>query len=337
MSDPKFWQGRSVLVTGATGLLGGWLTPELLRCGADVVALVRDGAPHSILASSGWLGKVRAVYGSLSDFGLLRRTLAEYSVQTVFHLGAQTLVGVAKADPLSTLEANIQGTWTLLEAARQCRTPQVLVASSDKAYGESPSLPYREDYPLQGRYPYEVSKSCADLIAQMYAATYRLPVGIVRCGNLFGGGDLNFSRTVPGVIQATERGEPFVIRSDGQYIRDFLYVEDAVHAYLLLAERLAAEESLIGEAFNFSLEVRYTVLHIVEMALRMMGRPELKPVVQNIARNEIREQYLASDKARQRLGWAPKYGMEEGLRRTIAWYREFFAAHAPEQMAVAAQ
>ena len=289
------------------------------------MVLVRDGSPRSLLVRDGWLNRVPAVFGSLTDDGLLRRTMAEYSVQTVFHLGAQTLVGVAQIDPVGTLEANVRGTWTVLEAARQTGVQQVLMASSDKAYGESASLPYLEDHPLVGRFPYEASKSCADLIAQMYARTYSLRVGIVRCGNLFGGGDLNFSRLIPGAIRTTLRGDNFRIRSDGKFIRDFLYVEDAVEAYLCLAEHLAADPSLAGEAFNFGLGLRLTMLDLVDRILEIMGRPDLRPIVENIANNEIREQYMASDKAHQRLGWAPFYGMDEGLRRTAAWYKKHLA------------
>ena len=321
----SFWEGRAVFVTGATGLLGSWLVPELVRRGANVVALVRDGAPRSKLVSDGWLDRIATVRGSLTDGELLRRSLAEYAIESVFHLGAQTLVGVAKHDPVGTLDANVRGTWLLLEAARQCQVKQVIVASSDKAYGDSDRLPYREDYPLQGRFPYEVSKSCTDLITTMYAQTYGCPTAIVRCGNLFGGGDLNFSRLIPGVIAATLRSERFVIRSDGLYVRDFLYVEDAVDAYLTLAERLAAEPALAGEAFNFGLELRLTMLDLVNKVLQMMGRPDLQPVIQDIARAEIREQYLDAGKARERLQWAARIGMDEGLRRTIDWYRAFNA------------
>ena len=315
-------------MTGATGLLGSWVVPELVRRGAEVVALVRDGAPRSILARDGWLDRIVTVRGSLSDDGLLRRAFAEYGIETAFHLGAQTLVGVAKVDPVGTLEANVRGTWLLLEAARQAGVKQVLVASSDKAYGDSANLPYFEDHPLQGRFPYDVSKSCTDLITTMYARTFGLCACIVRCGNLFGGGDLNFSRLIPGVIRATVRNEPFLIRSDGKFVRDFLYVEDAADAYLALAEKMAADPALAGEAFNFGLELRPTMLELTEKVLAMMGRSDLRPVVQNIASAEIREQYLDAGKARARLGWKPRYGMDEGLKRTIDWYRRFLAEEA---------
>ena len=315
-------------MTGATGLLGSWVVPELVRRGAEVVALVRDGAPRSILARDGWLDRIVTVRGSLSDDGLLRRAFAEYGIETAFHLGAQTLVGVAKVDPVGTLEANVRGTWLLLEAARQAGVKQVLVASSDKAYGDSANLPYFEDHPLQGRFPYDVSKSCTDLVTTMYARTFGLCACIVRCGNLFGGGDLNFSRLIPGVIRATVRNEPFLIRSDGKFVRDFLYVEDAADAYLALAERMAADPSLAGEAFNFGLELRPTMLELTEKVLGMMGRSDLRPVVQNIASAEIREQYLDAGKARARLGWKPRHGMDEGLKRTIDWYRRFLAEEA---------
>lgn len=312
-------------MTGATGLLGSWLVPELVQRGASVVALVRDGAPRSRLVRDGWLERIATVQGSLTDEGLVRRTLAEYAIDSVFHLGAQTLVGVAKLDPVGTLEANVRGTWMLLEAARQCNVKQVLVASSDKAYGDSDRLPYREDHPLQGRFPYDVSKSCADLVTTMFARTYGLRAAVVRCGNLFGGGDLNFSRLIPGVILATLKGENFLIRSDGKYVRDFLYVEDAADAYITLAEKLAADPALAGEAFNFGLELRPTMLELAEKVLAMMGRPDLRPVVQNVASAEIREQYLDARKARERLDWHPRHGMDEGLRRTIDWYRKFLA------------
>jgi CDP-glucose 4,6-dehydratase len=335
----RFWNERTVLVTGATGLLGGWLVKQLIHEGAEVVALVRDHAPGSMAVRENLLERCVVVRGSLTDASLLRRTIAEYSPQTVFHLAAQTLVGIAKRDPVGTLEANVQGSWTLLEACRECSVPQVILASSDKAYGSSSELPYLETHPLQGRFPYEVSKSCVDLIAQMYAVTYGLPACIVRCGNLFGGGDLNFSRTVPGVIRDTIHNRRFVIRSDGKYVRDFLYVEDAVRAYMTVAECLADDPSIAGEAFNFSLEVKLTVLDVVDSVLRVMEREDLSPLVQNTVSNEIREQYMVSRKAREWLRWSPTYGMEEGLVRTVAWYHRYFNSfeHATQKLHTVAE
>jgi CDP-glucose 4,6-dehydratase len=317
----SFWKSRPVLVTGATGLLGGWLVKHLIDRGAEVVALVRDNVPGSLLAREGILDHIQVVHGSLSDDSLIRRALAEYEIKTVMHLAAQTLVGVAKQDPVGTLEANIRGSWNVLEAARQSKGVQVLVASSDKAYGDSPNLPYTEDQPLRGVFPYDCSKSCVDLISKMYAHTYGLQVGIVRCGNLFGGGDLNFSRLIPGILRASLRREPFLIRSDGQNVRDYLYVEDAADAYLVLAEKLASDPSLSGEAFNFSLEVRYTVLELLALVQAQLGSERVEPIIQNIASNEIREQYTSAAKALRLLDWKPRFGMEEGIRRSIDWYR----------------
>lgn len=288
------------------------------------MVLVRDHAPQSMFTRENLARHCEVVYGPLQDLRLLQRALSEYSVKTVFHLAAQAIVSTAKIDPVGTLEANVQGTWNLLEACRQTRVSQILIASSDKAYGSHESLPYVETQALQGKFPYEVSKSCADLIAGMYATTYRLPVAIARCANLFGGGDLNFSRLIPDLIRQTLEGKRFVIRSDGKFVRDFLYVEDAASAYLCLAQRLAQNSDLSGEAFNFSMEARLTVLELVQKTLRMMGRTELEPIVENSTTNEIREQYLSIEKARRLLGWSAECSLEQGLRRTVDWYRDFF-------------
>ena len=321
-----FWQDRRVFVTGATGLLGSTLVACLLQRGARVTALIRDHVSKSRLWSTHMSDQITCVYGSLTDPHLLQRALAEHEAQTVIHLGAQTLVGIAKQDPVGTLESNVRGTWLLLEAARQVNVQQVLIASSDKAYGATDTLPYREDHPLRGQYPYDVSKSCTDLISKMYAATFGLPVSIVRCGNLFGGGDLNYSRIVPGVIQAALHGEPFVIRSDGKFVRDFLYVEDAALAYLILAEAMESNPAIYGEAFNFSLGLPLTTLELAGLIVKLMGCSNLQPIVQNNVSTEIREQYLDATKARTWLSWAPRYRLEEGLERTIAWYRSDFEA-----------
>ncbi len=307
--------------------MGSWLVKALLREGADVVALVRDQAPKSMLVREGLLQRIAVVSGDLESLSTMQRAIAEYQPHTVFHLAAQPLVQVAKLDPVGTLRANVMGTWNVLEACRLTGKSNIVVASSDKAYGANENLPYLETHPLQGRYPYDVSKSCTDLITQMYSATYGLKTAIARCGNLFGGGDLNYSRTIPGVIQATLAGERFVIRSDGKFVRDFLYVKDAAECYLALGERLAEDASITGEAFNFSLGLRLTVLDIVNMTLKIMGRTDLEPVIQNIASSEIREQYLDAGKARKKLGWSPKYGMEDALRETIAWYKAELCSH----------
>ena len=321
MSD--FWQDRPTLVTGATGFLGGALVKRLLDLSADVVCIVRDWVPQSELVRSGAIEQVRIVRGDLCDAALLERVMGEYETAVVFHLAAQTIVGIANRNPVSTFESNIRGTWLLLEACR--RSPcvkQIVVASSDKAYGQHDGLPYDEDTPLRGRHPYDVSKSCADLIAQAYASTYSLPLVIARCGNLYGGGDLNWNRIVPGTVRSVNRGRRPVIRSDGAFVRDYLYVDDAAEAYLLLARKLASEPALAGHAFNFSNEDQVTVLELVRRIISLSGS-DLEPEILDEAANEIPRQYLSAAKARQRLGWAPRYALDDGLRATIDWYKRF--------------
>jgi CDP-glucose 4,6-dehydratase len=324
------WKDRNVLVTGAAGLLGSWLAQALVEAGANVTCLLRDTVPHSYLVLSGTIQRVNIVHGGLEDYFTVLRAINEYEAATVFHLGAQTIVGTAARSALSTFESNIKGTWNVLEACRECGklVKSIVVASSDKAYGSHPNLPYTEEAPLRGRFPYDVSKSCADLLAFSYYETYRLPVGITRCGNLYGGGDLNFSRIVPGTMRSILRGEPPIIRSDGKYVRDYFYVEDAVEAVLSLAERLEGA-GFHGEAFNFGNETPVTVLELVHRILALGGTPELEPVVLNETNHEIREQYLDCTKARTRLHWRAKYPLEEGLRRTFAWYRNFLDGTPP--------
>jgi CDP-glucose 4,6-dehydratase len=314
-----------VLVTGATGLVGSWLVQRLQGLGADIVCLVRDWVPQSELVRSGMADKVKLVRGDVCDQALLERALGEHEIDTVFHLAAQTIVGIANRNPVSTFEANIQGTWALLEACRRSpKVAQIVVASSDKAYGDQEILPYSEDTPLQGQHPYDVSKSCADLISYTYAKSYDLPVTITRCGNFYGGGDLNWNRIVPGTIRAVLRGQRPVIRSDGQFVRDYFYVEDGAAAYTLLAESLAAKPGLRGEAYNFSNEIQVTVLDLVQRILRAMDS-SLEPDVRNEASNEIRHQYLSAEKARRDLDWSPLFTLDEALLHTIDWYRKFFA------------
>ena len=321
--NASFWLDRPTLVTGGTGLLGGWLVKHLLGLGADIVCLVRDWVPGSELARSSDIERVKVVRGDICDAALMERVLGEYEIDTVFHLAAQTIVGIANRNPVSTFQTNIGGTCSLLEACRRsAKVKAIVVASSDKAYGDQESLPYDEGTPLQGRHPYDVSKSCADLIAQSYFTTYGLPVGITRCGNFYGGGDLNWNRIVPGTIRSILRGKRPIIRSDGQYVRDYFYIEDGAAAYTLLAERLADNPKLHGEAFNFSNETPVSVLEIVERITRLMGS-DLKPVILNEASNEIRRQYLSAAKARKLLKWKPLVTLDEGLKRTISWYGDF--------------
>lgn len=321
----SFWRDRPVLVTGATGLVGGWLVRRLLAAQADVVCLVRDSVPTSELYRSHLVDNVRVVHGDICDQALLERALGEYEVDTVFHLAAQSIVTIATRNPVSTFESNVRGTWSLLEATRRSpKVKQVVVASSDKAYGDQDALPYDESTPLQGRHPYDVSKSCADLISQAYAHTYGLRIGITRCGNFYGGGDLNWNRIVPGTIRSILRGQRPVIRSDGSYIRDYFYVEDGAHAYITLAEALACGAATPGEAFNFSNEQEIGVLELTRRILTAMGSA-LEPDIKNEATSEIRRQYLSASRARARLGWTPLHNLQSGLEHTIAWYREFLA------------
>jgi CDP-glucose 4,6-dehydratase len=323
MSD---WRGRKVFVSGAAGLLGSWMAEELLGRGAEVTCLIRDWVPNSRAVTGGVLDRCQVIRGDLEDFPIVLRALNEYEIDSIFHLGAQAIVGTANRSPLSTFESNIRGTWTLLEAARQCPRliERIVVASSDKAYGAHDALPYTEATPLLGRFPYDASKACGDLIALSYAETYGLPLAVTRCGNLYGGGDLNFSRLIPGTIRSVLRGETPLIRSDGTFVRDYFYVRDAVNAYLHLAERLPAP-GIAGEAFNLGPESPLSVLDVVDRVLTMMERRDLQPVVLNEARHEIPRQYLDCAKARARLEWRPAFSFEEGLRETLEWYRDWFA------------
>lgn len=320
-----YWNDRNTFVTGATGLLGSWLVQELLDLNANVVCLVRDWVPHSNLVLSGNINKVNVVRGDLDDFQTVLRAINEYEIETVFHLGAQTIVGTASRSVLSTFESNIKGTWNVLEACRQCSKliKQVIVASSDKAYGDQARLPYTEESPLSGMFPYDVSKSCADLITLSYFKSFNLPVGITRCGNLYGGGDLNFNRIVPGTIKSVLHNQPPVIRSDGKFIRDYFYVEDAVGAYIDFAEQMETR-NIYGEAFNFGTETPLNVIGLVVKILKMMDGEHLEPVILNEAFNEIKAQYLDCSKAKEMLHWEASYQLEKGLKKTIEWYREYF-------------
>ena len=319
----EFWRDRSVLVTGCTGLLGSWLVAELVQRGARVTGLIRDWVPKSRLYTEDWHQQINIVRGCVQDLQTLKRAINEYEVDTVFHLAAQSIVGVGNRDPLDTFETNIKGTWNLLEACRQIGgVSRVVVASSDKAYGDQLVLPYDETTPLQGEHPYDVSKSCADLICRTYYVSYSVPVCITRCGNFYGGGDLNFNRIVPDTIRSTLRDKQVVLRSDGSYIRDYFYVKDGVLAYLHLAEQMDRRE-IWGEAFNFSNELQIPVLEMVRKILELMDKSHLEPIILNQAKNEIKHQYLSAEKARRLLNWKPQYSLEEGLREAIQWYDKF--------------
>jgi CDP-glucose 4,6-dehydratase len=319
----EFWKDKNVFITGCTGLLGSWTTMALAKQGANVTGLIRDLVPKSNLNWSGFNNEINIVRGELEDYPIIERTLNEYEIDTVFHLAAQTIVTIANKNPISTFETNIKGTWNILESCR--RSPsieRIVTASSDKAYGDQKILPYNEKTPLEGRHPYDVSKSCADLLCRSYHETYNLPVCVTRCGNFYGGGDMNFNRIVPGTIRSVLKNEKPVIRSNGEFIRDYLYIKDGVNSYLLLAEKMS-KKNIHGEAFNFSNENPLTVLEIVNKVLKSM-ESYLEPVVLNESSNEIQKQYLSSDKARNLLGWKPEYSIEEGLKETVEWYNLFF-------------
>jgi CDP-glucose 4,6-dehydratase len=318
------WSGRRVLVTGATGMVGSWLVKDLLARDAHVVALVLDLDPQSELVRSGDVERCAVVNGALEDIASVERAVTLHEVDTVIHLGAQTLVGLAHRAPLATWESNVRGTYNLLEVCRRHEdlVRRVVVASSDKAYGEAETLPYTEATPLAARHPYEVSKAVGDMIAQSYHHTYGLPVTVARCGNIYGGGDLNWSRIVPGTIRSLLRDERPVLRSDGTFVRDYLYVRDAAAAYADLADALGDGDAA-GRAFNFSDESPLTVMELVSAITRLMGRNGVEPIVLDEAVGEIHDQVLSAAEARSVLGWQAQHTLDEGLTETIEWYRTY--------------
>jgi CDP-glucose 4,6-dehydratase len=322
MMENGFWRDRPVFITGATGLVGGWLTKRLLEQGASVTALVRDWVPASEFVHQGLADRVNIVRGGSQQSIPARTRAGRVRDRSRFSSGGTN--DCRHREPQSAFDFREQRSrnWNLLESCR--RSPlvkSVILASSDKAYGEQKALPYKEDMPLQGKHPYDVSKSCADLIAQSYAHTFGVPLAITRCGNFYGGGDLNWNRVVPGTIRSVIRGERPVIRSDGEFVRDYFYVEDGAAAYMLLAERLLRDSKLRGAAYNFSNEAQISVLQLVNAILEKMGS-KLKPEIQNQASNEIRHQFLSAERARTELNWKPMFTLDEGLDKTIAWYRE---------------
>ena len=326
---PDFWKGKNVFITGATGFIGSWLTQALVERDARVVILVRDEHPKDKLPhlEESYSGLSGIVWGDITNYGVIERIFNEYEIDTCFHLAAQAIVSVANRAPLSTFESNIKGVWNILEAARNAPTlKRLIMASSDKAYGDHERLPYTEEYPLNAVHPYDTSKACADMLAHTYFHTYALPVVVTRCANIYGGGDLNFSRIIPDTIRSVLQGKNPVIRSDGTPVRDYLYVLDAVNAYLTLTEKMDSEE-VRGQAFNFGTETPVTVLDLVNTIIRISGRTSLKAIIagKGKTRGEIQKQYLSIEKAKRMLGWKPEYSLEKGLEETIKWYEDFLS------------
>ncbi len=324
----SYWEERNVLVTGANGFLGSWVSKRLVEEGASVVCFIRDVLPKSFFNLSGTVDKVVMAYGTLEDYLSIERVFNEFEVDCCFHLGAQAIVGTAERFPLSTYESNIRGTWNVLEAVRRnSRVKGLVVASSDKVYGSKDVLPYAEKDTLGGVNPYDVSKVCVDLLAQSYFHAYGIPVAIARSGNFYGPGDLNFSRVVPGTIRSLVGNQEPVIRSDGTYLRDYFYVEDAAEAFLTLGENLH-KDSIKGQAFNFGTEVPTRVIDVVNQLIELSGKKQLKPVILNQAEHEIKAQYLSCGKARELLGWKHTTDLKKGLAKSYSWYQEFFAAES---------
>jgi len=325
-SYKSFWHGRCVLVTGASGFIGSWLVKKLVELETLVIALVREINPFSLFKRWRLDERTMLVIGDVRDGDLLERIITSYDVSICFHLAAQSLVGAAKTTPLVAFDVNVRGTWTLLEACRKARCVDgIVVASSDKAYGEQETLPYTEDMPLRPTFPYETSKACADLISQCFAMTYEMPISIIRCSNVYGGGDLNFSRIIPGTVKAALHGQRPVIRSDGTPVRDYIYIEDVVSAYISLAQTTCTER-LCGEAFNIGLGNPISVLELTKLILELCGVSELEPIIEGVGKpiKEIRCQYVSVEKAKRILGWCPKHDLRNGLLKTIDWYRSFF-------------
>lgn len=316
-----FWEHRNVFVTGCTGFVGKHLVKELLLKGAKVTGLVRNNHFSSFPEKT--YKQINVVNGSLDDLHVIKQSFEDFKIDTVFHLAAQSDVGSAAQNPVAALETNIRGTWNVLEACRQTSVNRIIVTSSEKAYGDQSPTPFVETFALQGRYPYDVSKSCADLITNMYFHTYQLPVCIIRCGNLYGGGDLNFNRIIPQTIKSVLQNKAPEIRSDATLVRDFFYIEDAVEVHLLAAEKLESRQ-LAGEAFNFGYEYPQTLLEVVERILNMMNS-DLQPIIQNQVSYENKHQFLSAQKAKELLDWTPVYDFDSGLESTIDWYRKYFS------------
>jgi CDP-glucose 4,6-dehydratase len=320
----NYWKDKNVFITGFNGFIGSWLTAELCNKGAEVTGLIRDHIPNSNTKRLKLDKKMNIVNGDITNFDTIRRSLSEYDIDTVFHLAAQPIVTVALKDPISTFKVNIEGTWNILEASRLMGVKRVIVASSDKAYGTHKTLPYDETFSLKGEFPYDVSKSCADLITQTYYNTYRLPVCITRNANIYGGGDLNFNRIIPETIKNILLNKDPVIRSNGEFIREFFYVKDAVSSYLSVAENMHKKD-IIGKAFNFGSDEKIKVIDLVNKIIQISGKKNLKPIILDEVKKEINDQYLSSKFSKSVLNWNHRYNLEEGLKETYHWYEEFFA------------
>jgi len=322
------WKNSNVLITGATGFVGTWLAKALIDRGANVIAFVRDEMPNAPIRTMEIVPKLHAIApGDITDYASVKRVFDEYAIDTVFHLAAQAIVTVANASPIGTFDVNIRGTWNVLEAARTYgKVKRIVVASTDKVYGEPKELPITEDHPLLGSYPYDASKVALEAIARTYAVTYGMPVAITRCCNIYGGGDLNFSRIIPGAIKSVLEGTNPVIRSDGTPVRDFIHVDDAVAAYITLAEHIG-QPGINGQAFNFGSTAPINMLDLTKKIIEASGRKQLKPDVQGVRKPdaEIDRQYLSAEKAAAVLGWKPKVKLEDGLKKTITWYEDYFS------------
>jgi len=320
----SFWNLKNVLVTGGSGFLGSYIIEKLIAKNANVIAIIRDQIPNSRLFYENLNKNITIVQGDITDYRLIERTLNEYEIEIVFHLAAQTIVQIANRAPISTFDSNIKGSWNIFEASRNINTiERIIVASSDKAYGPKEKLPYYESDPLNAKHPYDLSKAVTDMLAQSYYSTYKLPIGITRCGNLYGGGDLNFNRIVPQTIRSIIYNQNPEIRSDGTFLRDYFFVEDAADSYIVFAENLL-EKKLEGQAFNFGTGEPVSVLDLVDKIIRISKKDSLKPIIRNTAKDEIKNQYLDCNKAYKVFKWKPKYSIETGLKKSYEWYKMWF-------------
>lgn len=323
MSEKNFWSEKNVFVTGADGFIGSWIAKSLVESNAIVTVLVRDLKPQLGFDLHGLREKINIVKGDLVNLHEIQRALNEYETDSVFHIAAQAIVGTANKSPLSTFESNIKGTWNVMEACRLEDTKRIVVASSDKAYGVQKELPYTEESPLLGLFPYDASKACTDVIARSYYATYGLNVAVTRNANTYGGGDMNFSRIVPDAIRHILYGKIFEIRSDGKAQRDYMYVKDAANAYMLLGENVQ-KHGVKGQAFNFGTETPVSVVDLFKKIAAACGKENSAYKILGTAKNEIDKQYLSTKKARNVLGWNPEFSLEDGLKETVGWYKNYF-------------